>query len=67
MLTTDGALNPDSDAIVGVSLAQGNVRRTLLPGYALADIFHPVENLPAIDYNWYQRQLTIGPNLRVKE
>lgn len=66
VLTTCGALIADSTAIVALSLTQGGTTKVLLPGSSLATLFHAVENLPAKDYNWYQRQLTIGPTLRVE-
>ncbi|SDZ00904.1 hypothetical protein SAMN04488069_1342 [Hymenobacter psychrophilus] len=67
VLTTDLGLNPDSKAIVALSLTQDNTSRILLPGSSLATLFHAVENLPTKDYNLHQRQLTIGPTLQVEE
>lgn len=62
----DSALSR-SQALVGLSITQGNAHRTLLPGNALPDLFRSIEDLPAKDYNWYQRQLTIGAALQIED
>jgi hypothetical protein len=67
VLTTDGALSASSKAIVGLRLTQEAASRTLRPGSSLANLFQQVENLPAKDYNWYQRQLNVGPALQVEK
>jgi hypothetical protein len=67
VLATDGALNADSKAILALTLTQGDAYRALLLGGSLANLFHKVENLPAQNYNWYQRQLTIGPALQIEK
>ncbi|MFD1875559.1 hypothetical protein [Hymenobacter bucti] len=78
VLTTEYALSSSSQALVesalsrsqalvGLSVTQGNAHRTLLPGKALTDLFRSIEYLPAKDYNWYQRQLTIGATLQIED
>ena len=77
VLTTEWALSSNSPAVaeaalrhsqalVGLQVTQGNAHRTLLPGQVLADLFSSMEDLPAKDYHWYQRQLTIGPALQIE-
>jgi hypothetical protein len=78
VLTTEGALSSSSQALVDsdlmhsqalveLSITQGNAHKTLLPGHALTDLFRSTGDLPAKDYRWYQRQLTIGPTLQIEE